>query len=80
MCGDATEFRFPDEPFVLYLFNPLPEARLRRVIANLEQRLRQYPRQVFVLYHNPLLEHVLSGSDSWKKIYATHQFVLYESR
>jgi SAM-dependent methyltransferase len=79
ICADATEFRFPDEPIVLYLFNPLSEAGLRHVIANLEQSLRAHPRKTFVLYHNPLLEHVLNESAGWKKIYATHQFALYES-
>ena len=79
ICADATEFRFPDEPIVLYLFNPLPEAGLKRVIANLEQSLRTHPRQVYVLYHNPLLEHVLNESPAWEKIYGTHQFTLYES-
>jgi SAM-dependent methyltransferase len=79
ICADATEFHFPDEPIVLYLFNPFPEAGLKRVIANLEQSLRAHPRTVYVLYHNPLLEHVLNGSAVWKKIYGTHQFVLYKS-
>ena len=79
ICADATEFRFPEEPIVLYLFNPLPEAGLRRVMANLERSLREHPRPVFVLYHNPLLEHVLNESGVWKKIYATHQYVVYES-
>lgn len=77
ICADATEFCFPDEPIVLYLFNPLPEAGLKRVIANLEQSLRTQPRQVFVLYHNPLLEHVLSASGAWEKIGGTHQYAMY---
>jgi SAM-dependent methyltransferase len=80
ICADATEFPFPDEPMVLYLFNPFPEAGLRRVIANLEQSLREYPRVVYVLYHNPLLEHVLSESTALRKLHATHQYALYGRR
>jgi SAM-dependent methyltransferase len=80
ICADATEFDFPDEPTVLYLFNPFPEPGLRRVIANLEQSVREHPRVVFVLYHNPLLEHVLSESGGFKKISGTHQFAIYEFR
>jgi hypothetical protein len=60
ICADATEFSFPAEPTVLYLFNPFPEAGLRRVIANMEESLRANPRAVYLLYHNPLLAHVLS--------------------
>jgi len=79
VCGDAADFPFPDEPLVLYLFNPLPESSLRRVIANLERSLRTHPRAVFVLYHNPLLEHVLSESAALKKMGGTHQYSVYAS-
>jgi hypothetical protein len=77
ICADATEFSFPDEPIVLYLFNPFPEAGLRRMIAHLEQSLRERPRVVYVLYHNPLLEHVLGESAVIKKVGGTHQYAIY---
>jgi SAM-dependent methyltransferase len=80
ICADATGFSFPEEPTVLYLFNPFPESGLRRVIANLEQSLREHPRAMYVLYHNPLLEHVLSESAALRKVGGTHQFAMYESR
>jgi hypothetical protein len=80
MCADATEFLFPAEPTVLYLFNPFPEPGLKRMIANLEQSLREHPRTVYVLYHNPLLEHVLSESDAFGKIGGTHQYSMFGSR
>src|ERR1039458_9858893 len=76
ICGNATEFAFPVEPTVLFLFNPFPESGLRRVIANLEQSLREHPRKVYVLYHNPLLEHVLGKSAALKKIFGTHQYTV----
>ena len=78
-CADAAGFDFPGEPIVLFLFNPFPESGLQRVIANLEQSLREYPRKVYVLYHNPLLEHVLSASAILKRICGTHQYSLYIS-
>ena len=77
ICADATEFSFPAEPTVLYLFNPFPEAGLRRLIANLEQSLKAHLREVYVLYHNPLLEHVLGESTALKKIGGTHQYGIY---
>jgi hypothetical protein len=79
VCGDATEFIFPAQAIVLYLFNPLPESGLRRVITNLERSIEETPRAVFVLYHNPLLEHVLSGSDCFNKIGGTYQYGLYRA-
>ena len=80
ICADATEFPFPAEPTVLYLFNPFPEAGLKRMMANLERSLREHPRAVYVLYHNPLLEYVLSGSAVLSRIGGTHQYSIYAAR
>jgi hypothetical protein len=79
ICGNATEFPLPVEPVVLFLFNPFPESGLRRVIANLEQSLREHPRAVYVVYHNPMLAHVLGESAVLKTICGMHQFVVYAS-
>ncbi len=79
VCGDACKFVFPTEPSVLYLFNPLPEAGLRQVIANLEASLRVHPRGVYILYHNPLLEHVLSQNTAFGKVGGTQQYSIYAS-
>lgn len=80
LLGDACEFAFPAEPTVLYLFNPLPESGLAMVIRNLEQSLREHPRPVFVLYHNPLLERVLTRSAAFHKISGTNQYSLFASK
>jgi SAM-dependent methyltransferase len=77
VLGDACEFTFPPEPTVLYLFNPLPEIGLARMIGNLEQSLREHPRAVFVLYHNPLLEDVLAQCDWLRKLGGTHQYSFF---
>ena len=79
VCADATEFVFPAEPIVLYLFNPFPEAGLSSVIANLERGLREDLRAVYVLYHNPLLEHVLRESAVFRRVGGTHQYSIYAS-
>ena len=79
ISGDAIEFQFPAEAIVLYLFNPFPESGLRRVLANLEQSLREHPRACYVLYHNPLLEHVLSSCAALRKIGGTEQYSVYSA-
>jgi len=77
ICGDAADFPFPDEALVLYLFNPLPESSLKRLLARLEESLKAYPRPLYVLYHNPLLEGVVSESTGLTKVQGTHQYSLY---
>ena len=79
VCGDAIDFLFPDEPLVLYLFNPVRESGLRRLMVNLDRSLSAHPRDVYVLYHNPLLERVLSESAVLTKIGGTHQYSIYAS-
>lgn len=79
VLGDASKFDFPVEPTVLYLFNPLPESGLVRLIMNLEQSLREHPRPVFVLYHNPLLERVMTRNATFKRILTTHQYSIFAS-
>jgi SAM-dependent methyltransferase len=79
VCGDAREFVFPAEPILLYLFNPLPELALIEVMANLENSLRQFPRVVYLLYHNPLLEHVLAKHPAFTKIGGTPLHSLFRA-
>jgi SAM-dependent methyltransferase len=79
VCADAVQFAFPAEPTVLYLFHPLPESGLRRVIDDLERSLQMHPRALYVLYHNPLLEHVLNENAVLKKIGGTHQYAMYSN-
>ena len=79
LCGDAREYEFPPEPLLLYLFNPLPEPGLQRVIANLERSLLAHPRRAYVLYHNPQLEPVLAASPALRKLGGTHQYSIFVS-
>jgi SAM-dependent methyltransferase len=77
ICADASTFPLPEGPLVLYLFNPLPEPALRMAVSNLEQRLRTDFQPVYVLYHNPLLEHVMRESAMLRKIFGTQQYSIY---
>ena len=79
ICADARQFVFPAEPTVLYLFNPLAEEGLRQLIGNLELSIRRNPRVVYVLYHNPMLEHVFADSTVLKKMSGTHQYSVYRN-
>jgi SAM-dependent methyltransferase len=77
VCGDATTFALPEEPLVIYLFNPFPEPGMRRFLLGLQQSLEARPRAVYVLYHNPQLEPVLSECAGLRKIGGTHQYSLF---
>lgn len=78
-CCDARDFAFPEEPLLLYLFNPLPAAALRTVIENLRRSLEQSPRRVRVLYHNPVSEKVLAEAGFLHKVDGTFQYSIYSN-
>jgi SAM-dependent methyltransferase len=77
---DACEYDFPETPLVVYLFNPLPEAGLRRVIERLEDSLINVPRPVWIVYHNPVLDAALSGSRMLERVGGAEHYSLYRTR
>jgi SAM-dependent methyltransferase len=79
ICGDATEFAFPAEPLVVFLFNPLPEAALRKLTGNLATSLREKPRPVLVIYANPVFEDVVARCATLTKIGGTHQYSVFRT-
>src|SRR5689334_6043177 len=74
---DANEFDFPLHPTVVYLFNPLPEESLEKFFIRLSASLEQKPREVWIIYHNPILERVLAANKPFVRIDGTDQYVLY---
>ncbi len=78
-CGEATEFTFPTEPLVVFLFNPLPEAGLRQLLGNLEASLRENPRPAYVIYANPIHEEIIKGSSRLTRLGGTHQYSMFRT-
>jgi SAM-dependent methyltransferase len=79
ICQDARDFQFPPARLVVFLFNPLPEAGLRAVMGNLRASLRMHPRQLYVVYHNPLLEHVIVEGGLLCKLRGDMQYAVFEA-
>ena len=76
-CGDARDFQFPPAPLAVFLFNPLPEAGLRVVMANLRASLREHSRPLYAVYHNPLLEHVLAEDGGLRRLSGDLRYAIY---
>jgi SAM-dependent methyltransferase len=79
VCADARDFHLPEGPLVLYLFNPLPDAGLTQLLANLRRSLHQDSRPVYLLYHNPLLEERVRKCPWLERIDSQNQFAIYRS-
>ena len=75
--GDATEFRFPAEALVVFMFHPLPESGFRKVIANLQASIRENPRPLWLIYANPLFESIVLESGAFLRGKGTHQYSIF---
>jgi predicted RNA methylase len=79
LCLDARDFKFPDHPLFVYLFNPFPDYVLRRVIENLRESLRQNPRPAFVVYNTPWEKQIFEQADFLEKVYEDVHFQIYKA-
>ena len=52
LVQDATEFEFPDNPCVVFLFNPFGATVLRRLIRRIESAFHDRPGEIDLLYVN----------------------------
>jgi hypothetical protein len=73
---DATEFRWPLEPLVVFLFNPFREPVLGRVVENLTASHALKPRPIHVLYYMPVHAEVLERS-AFQKVAASEHWAIY---
>ena len=66
---DAAEYEFPNEPSLLYFFYPFHQMLMQAVIQNLDRSLSEHPRDVILVYLNPVLAGVVEAA-SHLKLYA----------
>ena len=77
VCADAATFQIPNDPCVLYLFNPFQEEVMSKVLANIQRSLRESPRDIYIVYRTPLLASLLDKANFLTKIRAEHGYAVY---
>jgi SAM-dependent methyltransferase len=79
VCLDAADFDFPDEPTVIFLFNPLSACGLRKLMENLDASLQKKSCETYVLYTNPVLESIVAKSPSLTRIVHARGYSLFRN-
>lgn len=79
ICMDASNFLFPPDPTVVFLFNPLPQSALSFLLKNIRESLERNPRDLYLAYANPVLESVIESSPKLLKISEASRFSLFRS-
>lgn len=67
--GDVTEFAFPAEPCVAYLFNPFREPVLKALLRHIEKSFAHRPGQIDLLYANDEFDAVLAQRPGWVQLW-----------
>jgi predicted RNA methylase len=79
VCMDVATFPIPPAPAVFYLYNPFAKKVMKAFLSNIEKSLEKTLRDVYILYHNPILGKMWEHSSYFKKIRATPEFGVYQS-
>jgi len=53
VCGDAATYLFPQDPLLLYLYNPFDAEILSRVFSNVRRSLLERQREIVLISANP---------------------------
>lgn len=77
--ANATDFEFPNQKLVLYLFNPFGPEVMGRMLANLEQSLDQAPRHIIIVMLWPELSHMVAQVRGMQLYMQTHRYHIFQA-
>src|SRR3989339_477084 len=60
--GDVTHYEIEDDQNVFFLFNPFDDVVMEAVVKNIQQSLQKKPREIAIIYYNPVHSHILDNS------------------
>ncbi|OGR00489.1 MAG: hypothetical protein A2511_04420 [Deltaproteobacteria bacterium RIFOXYD12_FULL_50_9] len=80
--GDVTHYEIEDDQNVFFLFNPFDDVVLAAVVKNIQESLQRKPREIAIIYYNPVHSHILDNSFLLKNRYIIggEEYVLYADR
>jgi SAM-dependent methyltransferase len=76
-CVAAEDYDFPQANTVLYLYNPFHGPVLAAVLSRLQQSLRVYPRELIVLYRNPVHAVVFESQPFLRPVPSNSKYAVY---
>ncbi len=79
VCMDALEYPLPLSNTVLYMFNPFTEASMRPLLDRVAASLREKPREMYIIYVNPVLKGLLDESGLLETVMTGELFAVYRA-
>jgi len=78
--SDAVDFPIQPEYNVMFFYNPFDADILEKVVAAIDKSLRDHPRKMWMIYHNPLWRHTVEShgfAPVIQRCYGGCEFVVY---
>ncbi len=75
---DAVRFRIPEDPVVLYFFNPFTRQVMESVRDNLVRSHESNPRSIVVIYHYPAHSEVWDAVEFLRRHAWSSDYVIYK--
>ena len=66
-CCDASEFDYPLDPMIVFMFNPFDQPVINRVAEVIAASYASSPRPVIIAYLNPKHDHVFAALKNFKR-------------
>ena len=79
LAANACEYCLPEEPLILFLYDPFAREVLRPVLENFRVSLEKAPRQAYVIYLDPSHKQVFDECKFLTPLTATGQLCIYTS-
>lgn len=70
VTGDALGYPLPPGTTVIFLYNPFESVLIARLVENVEASLRDNPRDLYVIYYNPVYADLFDGSAALDRRFA----------
>jgi SAM-dependent methyltransferase len=80
ICSDASDYEIPDEPTIVFLYNPFVGPLAEKFFQGVAKSLRARPRDVRIIYRNPAARILLDRLDLFEVTSASADHVSYRSR
>ncbi|MDP4284281.1 MAG: class I SAM-dependent methyltransferase [Bacteroidota bacterium] len=69
ICDDATHYKIETDDQVFFFFNPFDEVIMLQVAKNILLSLKQKPRQIYIVYVNPLHKEIFLSAGFEEEYY-----------
>ena len=79
LCLDACQFIFPDDPFVLYMYNPFEWPVMKQVRDNVVSTFRKHPRRIVVVYFTPRYSYLWDSINFLRKVQSKSHYIIYDT-